>query len=158
MILATGKNNEIGQDGKLPWRIKEDLAYFKKQTLNSVVVMGSKTFYSLPFDGFPERDNVVLSRSEGHNRDNIQFIDDIQWVLDLELDIPDDDIWIVGGKEVYTLFKDYVDEVHWTFINESFPKADVTFDTRWFKCDNDWVCTGKEVLTDKAIVFVLNRL
>lgn len=159
MILATGENNEIGIGSKLPWYIPEDLKYFKEKTINSVVVMGSRTFYSLKFnDGLSNRDNIVLSRSEGHNRDGVQFIDNIQWVLDLELELPDNDIWIIGGAQVYTLFKDYVGEVHWTQVKKTVPSAEVFFDTSWFNCSNDWMCTKSKKLTDEAKVFVYKKI
>lgn len=161
MILAVGENGELGEGDKLPWKCSQDLQYFKKQTLNEVVVMGSKTFYSLPFtNGFPKRDNIVLSRSEGCDRDSVTFLGSVESVLDY-LYYFDEDIhnpWIVGGKSIYEAFAPYVDEVHCTQIEGSYPNADVFYDTKWFTDDNKWCKVSEERLADNAVVSVYKKI
>lgn len=157
-ILATGLNGELGKGDKLPWNVPEDLAYFKKQTHNGIVVMGSKTFYSLPFiNGLPDRDNIVLSRSEGHNREGVEFIDTIDWVLGHDEIFPKDTMWIIGGASVYELFKPYVTEVHHTQITRTFVDSDVYFDTKWFTDNKGWCKVSSETLSEKAVVSVYKK-
>ena len=62
LIAARGRNNVIGREGDLPWRLKDDLAFFKKATLGSPIVMGRKTWESLPFRPLKGRENIVLTR------------------------------------------------------------------------------------------------
>ena len=61
LIWAQDKNGGIGKNGKLPWHISEDLKNFKKITLNSTIIMGRKTWESLPIKPLPNRENIVLS-------------------------------------------------------------------------------------------------
>ena len=67
LIWAQDLNGGIGKKGKLPWHISEDLKNFKKITLNSTVIMGRKTWDSLPFKPLPKRRNIVLSSSDISN-------------------------------------------------------------------------------------------
>ena len=62
LVVARARNGVIGKDGQLPWRLKSDLAHFKATTLGKPVIMGRKTWDSLPKKPLPGRMNVVLSR------------------------------------------------------------------------------------------------
>ena len=64
LIWAQDENGGIGQDGKLPWHISEDLKNFKALTLNSTIIMGRKTWDSLPIKPLPNRKNIILSRTK----------------------------------------------------------------------------------------------
>ena len=63
LIWAQDGNGGIGKNGKLPWHVSEDLKNFKKITLNSTVIMGRKTWESLPVKPLPNRENIVLSKT-----------------------------------------------------------------------------------------------
>ena len=63
LIWAQDENGGIGQNGKLPWHISEDLKNFKSLTLNSTIIMGRKTWDSLPIKPLPNRKNIILSRN-----------------------------------------------------------------------------------------------
>ena len=67
LIWAQDENGGIGKEGKLPWHISEDLKNFKKLTLNSTILMGRKTWESLPIRPLPKRRNIVLSHKETTN-------------------------------------------------------------------------------------------
>ena len=66
-IIAESKNKVIGNNGDLPWKIKEDLKNFRKLTIDSIVIMGRKTYESLPVKKLGQRINIVLTRS-GENK------------------------------------------------------------------------------------------
>ena len=131
MIIATDRNGAIGDKGELPWDyLASDLRYFKEQTEGDIVVMGRKTYESLPMypDGLPNRDNLVLSK-----QDKISYVQDVHYysVERLTCCLEDDwwskDVWIIGGATIYEQFKDIVDEVHWTYIDREY-EADTFMD------------------------------
>ena len=73
MIAAVGKNRELGKDNKLIWHLPGDLKFFKEMTIGKTVVMGRKTFESLP-KILPGRKNVVLSRSKQNYPEEVKAI------------------------------------------------------------------------------------
>lgn len=142
MILAVGKNNELGSNSTtdgLPWTVRneEDLKYFKDCTLGKTVVYGKNTYKSFLLlgmeDGLPQRVNWVLSNdvnplskrgyiTAGTNTKLVNRAWLTSW---MELLRSTEDIWIIGGKSIYEQFHHCVDEVHLTRINQEFPDADV---------------------------------
>lgn len=107
LIVAVAKNYAIGKDNKLLFNLPKDLAFFKEKTLNKVVVMGEKTYFSLPKKPLPNRINIVLS-------DNLNFVDD-RVIIVHSLDelfkelkkYNSDDIFVCGGASIYNLLMDY---------------------------------------------------
>lgn len=133
-IMCIGCNGELGQsEGHygMPWEKNiEDLQYFKEQTEGSIVVMGRKTFESLPFEhGLPERFNYVLSNT-GIDTGNFLSDNTTKYrVVDYGkmrkyLKANKKDYWIIGGKSIYEQFMSFVEELHMTVIDQAFPDAD----------------------------------
>jgi dihydrofolate reductase len=134
IIVAMTKDNGIGYKGTLPWHISDDLKRFKKLTSGSTVVMGRKTWDSLPIKPLPNRKNIILTRNNLPNEkllnENILFIDDIKTINDIK-----SDVWIIGGSEIYNLAFKYlhIDKIYVTEINNNyecdtfFPKIDSNF-------------------------------
>jgi dihydrofolate reductase len=116
-IVAMDPHRLIGNKGKLPWHFSEDLQFFKRTTLGHPIVMGRKTFTSLPRP-LPGRKNVVLSRSMS-SREEITLFSDLQELLDWEKKNAQD-IFIIGGAEIYRLFLPYVEELFVTHIHQEF--------------------------------------
>ena len=138
LIIATGANYEIGQNGKLPWGyIKEDMEYFKEKTKGSIVVMGRKTYESLPFDdGLPNRMNYVLTSNPEKFNDKQSC--GVRSTYDLNkycLFTTPVDVWVIGGTTVYRDMLKYVDEIHWTLVEGVFPDADTHFDMEFLHND-----------------------
>jgi len=139
-ILAVGENGEIGQNGDMPWGrgLPKDLEYFKEMTLDQKVVMGRKTFESLPFDnGLPYRINYVLTREPfnlGYSQTDKGLFKINYGRMDLMLTFGkgcedwDHSYWLVGGATIYKQFWNCVEEVHLTRIKSSFPEADTFFE------------------------------
>ncbi|WP_431232669.1 dihydrofolate reductase [Mycolicibacterium psychrotolerans] len=98
LIWAQSTSGVIGRDGGIPWRLPEDLARFKELTMGHTVVMGRRTWDSLPGSvrPLPGRKNVVLTRQADYMADGATVVG----ALD---DVSDDDLWVIGGSEVYHL-------------------------------------------------------
>ena len=103
MILAVSQNGVIGNDGKLPWKIPEDLKRFKKLTEGNVVIMGRKTYESIG-KPLPNRINIVLSGSWKMSKDypdDILIASNLQEALEISSSFPGKEIFIIGGESVY---------------------------------------------------------
>lgn len=127
MIWAEGLNGEIGYKGQLLWNVPEDLKFFKESTLGQTVVMGRKTWESLPLKPLPKRNNVVLSSSvDSESFSGATVVNDICEVVD---SYPE--AWIIGGRAVYEAFLDKVSIIHRTVIKDSYPHADTFAPSGW---------------------------
>jgi len=118
-IIAESKNNVIGINGDLPWKIKEDLKNFRKLTIDSIVIMGRKTYESLPVKKLDQRINVVLTRS-GENKkiDDELYFCDIEECVKICEEHEDRKIFVIGGSEIYTMFLDDYKKIYMTKIDK----------------------------------------
>lgn len=115
IIVAISDNNCIGNNNELPWRLPEDLRYFKNTTMNSPVVMGRKTFESIGRP-LPGRDNYVLTRDKTFSSENVTVLSS----LDECKDISGDEVFIIGGAHIYEQMINVVDRLYITHIHETF--------------------------------------
>jgi dihydrofolate reductase len=101
LIYARARNGTIGKDGQMPWHLPEDLAHFKRVTLGQPVIMGRKTWDSLParFRPLPGRVNIVITRQSDWHSDGALRAGSMEEALRLCGDVPD--AWIMGGAEIY---------------------------------------------------------
>ncbi len=101
LIYARSRNGVIGHKGQLPWHLPEDLAHFKRVTLGQPVIMGRKTWDSLParFRPLPGRLNIVITRQSNWQADGALRADSIHQAMRLCGDAPD--AWVIGGAEIY---------------------------------------------------------
>ena len=116
MIFACDLNGVIGKNGDLPWRQSTDLQFFKKTTLGKTVVMGRKTWDSLPFP-LPGRRNIVISRSK---RDDVEVMS-IEEVRELA---KTNDLFIIGGGEIYSTFIEESSIIYRTIIDSQIEDGD----------------------------------
>ena len=123
IIAAIGKNNELGKDNNLIWKLPNDLHFFKKTTINKTIVMGKNTFYSLP-KVLPNRKNIVITDSKIENDEIIQYGSIEDFIYDYKNS--DEEIFIIGGAMIYKQFIDLADELYLTEIDAS-SEADVFF-------------------------------
>ncbi|WP_127848410.1 dihydrofolate reductase [Lacticaseibacillus hulanensis] len=120
-IWAQDVNGIIGNNGTLPWRLPDDLQYFKQQTLGQIVVMGRKTFTGMGSRPLPRRTNVVLTRQDDFTAgDHVTVLHDKAGVLAFAEERPDQDLMIIGGAEIFRLFADVVDTLYVTRIAGAF--------------------------------------
>ena len=122
LIVAFNKKNVIGKNNSIPWHIPEDLKYFKELTNNHIVVMGRKTYESLPQKPLPNRINVVItSQPENYeNSENIIFTN-IESSLNkiFEINRKNDNkkkVFVIGGSSIYQYFFQYCSQFHITNI------------------------------------------
>jgi dihydrofolate reductase len=121
-IVACSENGVIGKDGCLPWRIPEDLKFFKQMTLGHVVIMGRKTFESLP-NALPNRLNVVVTRDKTYEAKGAVTVRNIEQALSLAREhrtMYGNEVFIVGGGEIYQQTLDLVDRIYLTLIHKNF--------------------------------------
>lgn len=107
LIYARAANRVIGKDGSLPWHLPEDLAHFKRTTLGCPVIMGRKTWDSLParFRPLPGRANVVVTRQTSWNEKGCQRAQDVQEALSFckQMVPAVQHVWVIGGAQLYAL-------------------------------------------------------
>jgi dihydrofolate reductase len=130
LILAAAENGVIGKDGAIPWRIPEDLKRFKTLTMGKAVIMGRKTWDSLPKKPLPDRLNIVVSRNPEampHTGGAIRT-----GSLDAAIQIAKvlkKDVMVIGGAEIYELALPFADRIELTEIHADFEgDAVFTFD------------------------------
>ena len=124
LIWAQDHNGGIGEDGKLPWHIPEDLKNFKKITLDSTIIMGRKTFDTFP-KLLPNRTHVVISRKKNLNVPKEVIV--VNDILDaIKICKNDPNPYIIGGGEIYKLYINLVDKIELTRVHGNFD-ADTFF-------------------------------
>ena len=101
LIYARAANGVIGKDGVMPWHLPEDLAHFKRTTLGSPVIMGRKTWESIParFRPLPGRTNVVVTRQQGWAAEGAHVAHSLSEAQALCGDVSD--AWVIGGADIY---------------------------------------------------------
>ena len=120
-IAAVSLNGVIGKKGDLPWRIPGELKWFKKITMGHIIVMGRKTWDSLP-GLLPGRENWILSRSN-HSIENTKVFTSFDEVEDTA---GDRTVFIIGGGEIYRQGLAYADSIELTRVHADF-EADTFF-------------------------------
>lgn len=129
IIVCKNNFDYIGKDNKMLYHIPKDLAFFKRKTVNHVIIMGRKTFESLP-GLLPNREHWVVTRDPSFNKArSFNSIDDVLEAID-----PNVDYYIIGGGEIYKQFMPYADCLYITEIDD-FKVGDVRFPsidmTKW---------------------------
>lgn len=116
MIWAQSADRYIGADGALPWHLPEDLAFFRRVTLDHPVIMGRRTWESLPdrFRPLPGRRNIVLSRTRGLRLEGATVATDAAHALELA---GTGDAWVIGGAQVYETFLPHADRLEVTQVD-----------------------------------------
>ena len=117
IIAAVSINNVIGNNNKLIWKLSNDLKRFRNLTTNHSVIMGRKTFESLP-NPLPDRDNIVITRDTNYSKPNIQVCSSIEDAINLTK--TDTQPFIIGGGEIYSQTINIVDKIELTRVHEEF--------------------------------------
>ena len=125
-IIAVADDGTIGDKGKLPWHLPTDLQHFKKLTLNKTVVMGRKTYESLPDSKLPNRNKIILTNNREYNteRDDTLITNNIPAIVNAS---QSKDVFIIGGAQIYKLFLPYIDWFYVTKVHVS-PDGDTKID------------------------------
>jgi len=120
LIYARARNGVIGKDGAMPWHLPEDLAHLKRMTLGHPVVMGRKTWDSLPprFRPLPGRVNIVVTRQPDWNQIGAQPVSSLRDALQKCENSAQ--VWMIGGAQIYAQALPLADEVVVTEIDADF--------------------------------------
>lgn len=124
-IVAVNNDWGIGYNGDLLEHIPEDLKYFKTLTTGHIIVMGSKTWDSLPKKPLPDRLNIVITHNERHFDEMTAFIDLNEAIIRLKT--ADDECFIIGGGSIYKQLLPLCDRVYVTKIYKSHEQVDTYF-------------------------------
>ncbi len=150
LIWAEAHNRVIGKDGVMPWHLPEDLAHFKRVTLGCPVIMGRKTWESLPprFRPLPGRLNIVISRQADFLAGQVGIGLQVVTSLEASLNMAShqqgvSDAWVIGGAQIYAQALPLADKLIVT-------KIDAKFDGDAFApaIGNDWIESNRESHTD----------
>jgi dihydrofolate reductase len=117
LVVARAENGVIGRDGKMPWHLPADLKRFKALTMGSVMVMGRKTFDSLP-GRLPGRRHVVLTRDRGWRAEGAEVAHDVDEALHLA---KGEAVSVIGGADVFALFLPLADRIELTEVLDEMP-------------------------------------
>lgn len=136
IISAIANNNEIGMKNELLWDLPIDMKHFRETTSDHPIIMGQRTFESLgvstsglPGRPLPNRRNIVLTLDKEFKRNDIEVaysLDELDKLLK-ETTKNDEEIFIIGGGQIYKLFIEKADRLYITHVDASFPDADTYF-------------------------------
>ena len=118
IIAAIAENNIIGKDNDLIWHISEDLKRFKKLTSGHTIIMGRKTYESLPFKPLPKRKNIVISSQKESKFEGAVIVNNFEDALK-ECE-GEDEIFICGGASIYNYFINIADKMYLTKVHHKF--------------------------------------
>ncbi|MGH1345429.1 MAG: dihydrofolate reductase [Nannocystales bacterium] len=139
LIVGRARNGVIGREGDLPWRLPADLAQFKRRTMGHHLIMGRRTFESLP-GILPGRPHVVLTRDPSFERDGVRVCSSLDAALEVARAAGDDEAFVIGGGVVYREALSLADRVYLTRVHADV-EGDVTFDeldaTRWDEVERE---------------------
>jgi dihydrofolate reductase len=124
IIVAVAANRAIGKDNDLLWHISEDLKRFKKITQGNQVIMGKKTFESLPKAPLPNRTNVVITDDRNDHFEGCVTVYSIEEAIDLCSE--ESESFIIGGGTIYKQFLPYASKLYITKVHRDFD-ADTFF-------------------------------
>ena len=140
LIVAVAEDRAIGDKGNLLWHLSSDLKRFKAITTGHAIIMGRKTYDSLPNGALPNRRNIVISRQLKSLKD-AEVYSDIDEALKATSD--EDIVYIIGGGEIYKETFPRADELHITLVHKSYPEADTRFP--------EWKLTDWNILKQEQI-------
>jgi dihydrofolate reductase len=123
MIAAAGQNNELGKDNDLVWHLPDDFKRFKQLTTGHFIIMGRKTFESFP-KPLPNRTHLVITRNPNYQKEGAVVVHSIDEAL--LRSSADEQPFIIGGGEIYTLGMPVADKIELTRVHGSF-EADTFF-------------------------------
>jgi dihydrofolate reductase len=122
LIACYDLNRAIGKDNELLYSLPSDMKYFREVTTDSTVIMGRKTYESIG-KPLPNRNNIILTRDKNFTAEGFVILHSIEDVLALK----DEEIFVIGGEELYKQFLPYANFLYLTIIDEHYEGADSFF-------------------------------
>ncbi|MDR4888608.1 dihydrofolate reductase [Fredinandcohnia sp. QZ13] len=118
LLLAMDKNQLIGKDNDLPWRLPADLAYFKRVTMGHPIIMGRKTYDSIGRP-LPGRENIIVTRDTSYKAEGCKVIHSIDEIVKMSEET-EQELFVIGGAEIFKEILPYSDRLYITEIDEEF--------------------------------------
>lgn len=140
IIAAISNNGVIGKNNSLPWHLPEDLRKFKRETVGNTVVMGRKTWESLPTKPLPGRQNIVVTRNPCYHAAGAEVVPSIEAAVNIS---EHEKVFIIGGSELYAHAIELADVLSITEIHASvdgdtfFPRIDTSVWSEAMREDQD---------------------
>ena len=157
-IWAESANGVIGSQGGLPWKSSEDMKIFREKTAGGTLIMGRKTWESLPRKPLPGRLNIVVTRQAGYTAEGAQVVGDMGDAFDAAFIQANtdrvDEVFVIGGAQIYAAAMTVADRLYLTEVDAA-PVGDAAFPEF---SEKDWSELGREVylaseVDDHAFVF-----
>ncbi|MEI6407759.1 MAG: dihydrofolate reductase [Bacteroidota bacterium] len=123
IVVATGKNGEIGKDNRLLWHLPADLKYFKNLTTGHPIIMGRHTFESIG-KALPNRRNIIITRQNDYQANGVDVVHSLEDAINLVKDQPE--IMVIGGADVYNQALPIANRIYITRVDIE-PEADRYF-------------------------------
>jgi dihydrofolate reductase len=138
-VVAVSRNVVIGRDGGLPWHVSTDLRRFKAITMGKPVIMGRKTWESLPKKPLPGRPNIVITRQKNYGAEGAIVVSDIPSALAAAGQV--EEVCVIGGGEIFDMFLAQTDRIYLTEVD-----IEVDGDTFFPPIDPaQWTETAREI-------------
>lgn len=145
MIAAIGRNRELGKGNDLLWKIPEDLKRFKEKTRGHPVIMGRKTYESLPVRPLPGRTNIVITRDAKWASEGALTAESLDEALGMAaFSDGGDETFIIGGAQIYTLGLADADRLYLTLVDDAkdadtyFPEYEKVFKKEISREEGEW--------------------
>lgn len=123
IIAAVGRNLELGKANDLIWHFKDDMKFFKQTTIGNTVIMGRKTFESLP-KPLADRQNIVITNNKNYTADGAEVVFSLDEALEA---CKNENVFIIGGGKIYGEFLPRASKLYLTEINDTCEDADTYF-------------------------------
>ena len=137
LVVAHAENRTIGRSGRLPWHLPDDLKYFKRLTTNHTIVMGRRTYESIGRP-LPNRRSIVISRDPAFRANGVEVARSLEKALAMAAG--DDEVFIIGGAEVFERGIELADRIYLTMIH-----ADVEGDVQFPPIDEaEWEAVKRQ--------------
>jgi dihydrofolate reductase len=124
LIVAVADNGVIGANGRIPWHISADMRRFKALTMGKPIIMGRKTWESLPRRPLPGRQNIVISRNRDYAAQGARVVPDFDSALYAAANV--EEVMVIGGAEIYALCLAQADRIYLTEVHDR-PVGDTVF-------------------------------
>ena len=140
-VVAMSPRGAIGREGDLPWHLPEDLKHFKELTMGHPVIMGRKTWESLPRRPLPGRRNIVISRNPDYPAEGAEVFESLEAAVEACREIP----FVIGGEMIYRLSIPLLTRIYITEVEKEVEDADAFFPTL---NEEEWEISDKgDILT-----------
>jgi dihydrofolate reductase len=140
IVVAVSKNNVIGKDNQLLWKLSDDLKRFKKLTTNHCIVMGRKTYDSIG-KALPNRTNIIITKNKNFHVDDAIVLHNIQDVIEYAKSKNETELFIIGGGEIYKQALEITNKIYLTKID-----VDIDGDTFFHYNTQEWRICYEELI------------